>query len=50
MKPNTLEEQTAPEKDTIAMIYLERETYSATRCRAKDLALLQPTSSKLIHR
>jgi len=37
MKPNTLEEQTAPEKDTIDMIHLERETYSATRCRAKDL-------------
>ena len=50
MKPNTLEEQTAPEKDTIDMIHLELETYSATRCRAKDLALLQPTSSKLIHR
>ena len=50
-KPNTsLEEQTAPEKDTIAMIYLERETYSATRRRAKDLARLQPTASKLIRR
>jgi len=49
--PNvSLEEQTAPEKDTIDVIRLERDAYSANRRRAKDLSWNQPTASKLMRR
>jgi len=48
--PNaSLEEQTAPE-NTIDVIRLERDTYSANRRHAKDLARLLPTASKLKRR
>jgi len=45
--PNmSLEEQPAPEEVIVDVLRLERHVYSGNRRRAKDLALLQPTSSK----
>jgi len=45
--PNmSLEEQPAPEEVIVDVLRLERHVYSGNRRRAKDLARLQPTSSK----